>query len=310
MSETADIQWIEHLDEDHETSAGGLLFAVRGADGRPELDADGRLPAELSHGPHAFAYGGDVLVGYAHLDQRGDAYGREVAELFVHPGHRGYGYGQALADAVARRAVGTLRYWAHGDHPAAARIAQRSGLRRARELLRMRAELDASAMGEPVLPEGVRLRTFEPGADEPAVVAVNARSFAWHPEQGGLTAEDLRASQREEWFDKDGFFLAEDADAGLLGFHWTKVHPPEPGMTAGGDHMRGVGEVYVVGVDPAAHGGGLGTALTVAGLRYLAGIGLREAILYVESDNPAAITVYNRLGFATETTDVQYELSR
>ena len=43
--------------------------------------------------------------------------------------------------------------------------------------------------------------------------------------------------------------LAVDAAGRLLGFHWTKVED-------------GVGEVYVVGVDPSAHGAGLGTALT------------------------------------------------
>ena len=46
--------------------------------------------------------------------------------------------------------------------------------------------------------------------------------------------------------------------AELLGFHWTKVH--------GAD----LGEVYVVGVDPAAQGRGLGATLTLVGLHHLA----------------------------------------
>ncbi|MFD1051886.1 GNAT family N-acetyltransferase, partial [Kibdelosporangium lantanae] len=89
--------------------------------------------------------------------------------------------------------------------------------------------------------------------------------------------------------------LAVDAEDRLLGFHWTKVHPD------------GTGEVYVVGVDPDAQGGGLGKALTLAGLRYLRGLDLRKVILYVESDNAPAIAVYAKLGFTLLDVGVQYE---
>jgi mycothiol synthase len=64
--------------------------------------------------------------------------------------------------------------------------------------------------------------------------------------------------------------------------------------------------VYVLGVDPGGHRGGLGTALTVAGLRHLAGRGLHTVLLYVDESNAGAVSLYRRLGFTTYATDVMY----
>ncbi|CAM5721163.1 Mycothiol acetyltransferase OS=Streptomyces albaduncus OX=68172 GN=mshD PE=3 SV=1 [Streptomyces griseoloalbus] len=69
---------------------------------------------------------------------------------------------------------------------------------------------------------------------------------------------------------------------------------------------EGLGEVYVLGVAPGAQGGGLGKALTTIGLRHLADRGLPTAMLYVDADNKAAVSVYERLGFVTHETDLMY----
>jgi mycothiol synthase len=61
-------------------------------------------------------------------------------------------------------------------------------------------------------------------------------------------------------------------------------------------------------VSPKAQGLGLGRRLTAVGLRHLASRGLPEVLLYVESDNAPAVSVYRRLGFthADRDTHVQY----
>jgi mycothiol synthase len=218
----------------------------------------------------------------------------------IHPAHRRRGLGLALARAVlAEESALPVRLWAHGDLPAAARLAAATGFRRARALWQMRRSL-REAVAEPRLPPGVSLRTFIPGQDEDGWLALNARAFAHHPEQGKWVRADLAHREAAPWFDPNGFFLAE-RDGRLAGFHWTKIHQPNPGQSG-----EPVGEVYVVGVDPAEQGTGLGRALTLAGLRYLRGRNMPAVMLYVEADNAPAIRLYTSLGFAHETTDVMY----
>lgn len=243
------------------------------------------------------------LAGYAHLDVT-DAVAGSSAELVVDPAWRGLGVGRTLLAGVrAETPDGRLRLWAHGEHPAAARLAAATGLQRARTLFQMRRSLYAP-LPAPRLPDGVAVRTYRPGADDDAWLDLNARAFAGHPEQARWTTDDLRARLAEPWFDANGFFLALRGDR-LVGFHWTKVH--------GGHHAEHghepIGEVYVVGVDPDEQGHGLGRALTLVGLRYLRSLGLQDAMLYVEADNAAAIAVYERLGFTRWDTDVMYAVA-
>jgi mycothiol synthase len=283
-----------------------LLAAVSAVDGRPSLpDGDG-VPGEFRGGAYLLARRADTAVGVVHLNTHGDAAGRPVAELVVRPADRGHGIGAELTsrllDRIGIESTDTpgdrLRVWAHGDSPAAASLAARFGFRRARTMNRLRRDLaDLPAYS---LPDGVTLRPFRPGRDEDAVTEVNHLAFEWHPEQGAMTADDVRAAEAEPWFDADGFLLAVDTDDRLLGFHWTKVHPDS------GDG-RPIGEVYVVGVRPDAQGGGLGRGLTMAGLHYLrARRGIDRVMLYVESDNQAALAVYAKVGFTLWDADVQY----
>jgi mycothiol synthase len=293
-----------------------LAAAAAAADGAAPLSEQVLL--HLRYGGAAAArnlllYQAGNLAGYAHLDPPGPAASRG-GELVIHPASRRHGLGLALARALLAAGDGTeVWIWAHGDLPAARRLAAVSGFTRARALWQMRRPL-AGPLPEPARPAGVTFRTFAPGQDEEAWLSLNARAFASHPEQGGWTRADLDHREREPWFDPAGFFLAERGGR-LAGFHWTKVHAAGADRAAGSgaDAARAgaarasaVGEVYVVGVDPDERGTGLGRTLTLAGLRYLRERGLPEVMLYVDESNTAAIRLYESLGFAHTSTDVMF----
>jgi mycothiol synthase len=193
-------------------------------------------------------------------------------------------------------------HWAHGATDDDDRAAARDGLRMVRELWQMRRPLpvepEVAGDGPPLV-----TRPFVPGVDEEAWLRVNNRAFAGHPDQGGWTLDTLAGRMAEDWFDPAGFLLHDDPATGRLdGFCWTKVHPaapPDPAM----------GEIYVIGADPSAHGHGLGQALVLAGLAHLHDVrGMEVGMLYVEHDNTPAVRLYEKLGFTVHQVDRAYDV--
>lgn len=268
-----------------------LLATATTADGAPPLNEAARL--HLRHPrpgvSHHEVWSGEALVAYGQLEEGDRA---DTGQLVVAPDRRRRGIGTMLLSHLVEVSPHPLRVWALGDTPAAQAVAARTGLAARRTLLVMRRSLD-DALPEAPVPPGVTLRPFLPGQDEVAWLGLNARAFAGHPEQGAMTLGDLRERMAEPWFDPAGFLLAEEEQQ-LQGFHWTKVHDER------------LGEVYVIGVDPAAGNRGLGKALLAAGLRHLRARGLAEVQLYVEADHDRAVGLYRSYGFLPVSRDVMY----
>ncbi|MGH3722895.1 MAG: mycothiol synthase [Mycobacterium sp.] len=296
-------EWVLLLDDQRQLQIRELIVEATRADGIAPVGEQVLRGLSGTRTRHLVAEDGDQVAAYLDLvlpDENGvggdvDESATAMAELVVAPAARRRGIGSEMVQqALVAGGEGT-RVWAHGDLPAARALAAKLGLVALRRLHQMRRPL--TDLPPAVETSGVTLRHYVGQQDDSELLRVNNAAFSWHPEQGGWTQDDLDERFGEPWFDPRGLFLAHDARSGeLLGFHWTKRHLDKPG----------VGEVYVVGVDPAAQGRGLGHLLTLVGLHHLADAGLDTVVLYVEADNGAALRTYERLGFQVFLTDAAY----
>ena len=246
------------------------------------------------------------VIGYLHMDQT-DAIDGSVVEVVVHPDHRSQGVGRALVEAaIAKSDDPRMRLWAHGELASAYNLAAKLGFAKTRELWQMRRSLFAP------LPKAsetsrITIREFKVGIDEQSWLELNAIVFSDHPEQGRMSAQDLAVRMSEQWFDPAGFLIATQEKSGsevMVGYHWTKVHGG-----AGSHGHSEIGEIYVLGVSPDLRGTGLAKLLSVRGLEDLRSKGLPAAMLYVDADNKAAVSLYESLGFAHWDTDVMFRKS-
>ena len=288
------IGWHRALSDADQQRIRDLIAAASAHDGvAPVGDQVLReLPGDRTR--HLLAVDGDDLVGYLNLSPAA-AEAPALAELVVHPRARRRGIGSAMGRIGLSEGGPGARIWAHGNLEPARGMAAALGLTVVRELMQMRRPLTGLPPVE--IPDDVRIATYTGPDDDAELLRVNNAAFAWHPEQSGWTVADIAQRRGEPWFDPRGLFMALDVQSGkLLGFHWTKVHAEEPGL----------GEVYVVGVDPAAQGRGLGATLTLVGMHHLADRGLQTVMLYVEADNSAAVKTYQRLGFEIFSVDAAY----
>ena len=282
-----------------------LLSKATSVDGVRPLSEHAWLHLHSSEsGLHILGFLHDEFSAYAHVDIT-DLVDGTSTEVVVSPSARNQGLGRAMVErALELSPDGRLRLWAHGATVEAQSFADSLGYLLNRSLWQMRRSLFAPLPATQI-PQGVRIRTFDPLTDIPGVLAINARAFTDLPDQGSWSEHDITVRLSESWFNADGFFIAVDSQSeAIIGFHWTKVHGS--GLH-GSDHSHeAIGEVYVLAVDPTHRVPGLGRALTTYGLTYLRELGLRQAMLYVDSSNERAISLYDGLGFVHWDTDVMF----
>lgn len=292
------IEAVRRNGTEEEAAIAALVSSATEARGRLLID-DGtwrELAAGRPSGRAAFlvrAPGGTAVVGYAQLDGGPDAW--RLAYVLDPQAEEGLAIGRELCraalGAVAAAGGGPVRCWVRLPTAKDDEIAAAVGMDRERDLHQMRRPLPV----EPDPSPQIATRAFRVGVDEPALLALNNRAFAGHPEQGAWSTGTLLDAEREPWFDPGGL-LVHESDGAMLAYCWTKIHEGEPP----------VGEIWVLGVEPAAQHRGIGQAMLRAGLVSLQSRGLRTAMLYVDAGNLRAVELYRAAGFGVDHDDRAY----
>ncbi len=291
---------LDATQESHRALLDTLIRRVTAADGIAPFSDQGIVDWKLGTASLIAIPDGKIppSIAGAALLSGSDTGGSTELELSIDPDARGTGLGSYLLDtalgAVPDSASGEILVWAHGNSPAAQRLARSRGFSAIRTLLQLSASVrDATneSDGEPY----PGIRHFETGRDEEEWVALNAIVFADHPEQGKLTVEDVLVREEEPWFNEADFLLLTDEHGTILGYNWLKIAAD-----------ASAGEVYAIGVSPDAAGRGLGRQLLLAGFDRLRRRGIETVSLYVEGNNGPALGLYRSSGFATANTSVHY----
>jgi mycothiol synthase len=304
------LQHLNHLSKSQQESVLALIKAAHDFDGTPPIAEHVLL--HLRHGgdksdSHIVFESNNQVIAYAHLDATDLVAGPSV-EAVVHPSHRGKGLGSLILKEAIKVCGAKTRIWSHGDLPAAKAIAASLKLERLWSNLLMSKSLGDI---QPVTSK-YPIRIFIPDLDNQAFLSLNNKVFADYPDQGGWSEDDLKVRLNEEWFQKEGFFVAEDK-GDLIGFCWTKIHGAHTHSHSGGDDDHGhdaLGEIYVLAVNPDYKGQGVGRDLTITGLNYLKYQGLNNVMLYVGVENKPAFNLYKSLGFNKFGSDVMYRVGK
>ncbi|HEU0302941.1 MAG TPA: GNAT family N-acetyltransferase [Gaiellaceae bacterium] len=252
-----------------------------------DIEADFRLALDA-----------DRIVGWCDVWDQNKAHERFFLDVRGNPTPEVYGvlldWGLERARAMAGSSA-VCRAWGNAADEVFEEAVRERGFRLIRHFFRMEIGLDAEP-APPVWPEGMTVRTVEPGETR-AVYDAITDAFADH--------WDFVPTAFEEWehlfvrsseFDPTLWFLAVEGDeiAGL--------------SLCRSERRPGVGHVGVLGVRPAWRRQGLGTALLLHSFHELRARGRPRADLGVDGENTTgAVRLYERAGMSVVRRSDSYE---
>jgi len=257
-----------------------------------------------------------MIIGRATLDATSEVvvcaapgHGRYIMEVVTphhHAGVTGHSHlVTSLVHSVIDRIWSTgssgLTWWISAHETWAEAIARTLGMERERELLQMRVRLAGEVLDR-IQHSATLTNSCDPRTDIDGVIEVNNRAFGDHPEQGGWTREDFDRRMNATWFSPDDLRVVH-IDGTVAAFCWTKRHDQT-------EHDPALGEIYVIAVDPAHHGKGLGRGVVAAGLAHIRAEISPDAMLYVDAANTSAVSLYTSLGMDIHHRESAWGLRR
>ncbi len=169
-----------------------------------------------------------------------------------------------------------------------------AGLIHVRTHLHLRRDVK-DAINAPV-PAGTAIRPAERD-DAAALTDLQNAAFGGSWGYAPNTTDEISYRVFELPDDPPDRVLLLEEDGRLLAYCWTHR-----------EHAGAPGEIGMLGTAPAEQSRGLGRAVTAAGVDHLVGVGATPIDITVDAENPAALRLYERLGFTVRWRSVWYEL--
>ena len=255
------------------------------------------------------------LVGYADFFFRRGVDGADSVFYtwgVVHPRWRRLGVGRELMEALYRRASERMAEVEEGPvyFQSSTRDVEedRKALFESLEMAPVRYFVN---MVRPInnglppveMPDGFRLRPFDPARDLETVWRVDVESFRDHWGSTGFPLEEFEHWIEQPHFRPELWLLAEEEATGrVAGIGLNKIDPDWIAQTG-----RQEGYVNTLGVLREYRKRGLGTALLAESLRVLRQAGMEAAHLGADAENlTGAVRLYERLDFQVRKTSVAY----
>lgn len=229
------------------------------------------------------------------------AIGRVVLDCKVHPEYRGIGLAGELFNSSIDRAKELGARVAHVNinegNMAVREMLLELGFSLVRRFLELRLDID--------LVDGLDIHPtigccYLQSGEEDKLTRLQNRAFADTWGYNPNTVETITFRINSSTFSRQDVVLTYERDR-AIGCCWTGISCEE-----GVPSVR-KGRIHMLGVDPDYRGKGIGTQLMMAGLVRLRNRGLRVAELTVDSENKAARTLYESLGFEVQARTLWYE---
>jgi mycothiol synthase len=226
---------------------------------------------------------------------------RVILDCWINPEHRRKGLATKLLGCALPRAKELGARVAHvnvmEDNEVARKVLAKLGFQCVRRFLELRLDT-ARVCQQDIDPVALECRHLGHG-EEDKLTQIQNRCFAGSWGYNPNTVEEIIYRINLSGCSPEDILLTYEGGK-AIGYCWTEVIP---GREAAG----GEGRISMLGTEPEHRGKGVGKRVLTAGLTHLSSKGVHVIEVTVDSENEAAIALYQSVGFEVCTSSLWYE---
>lgn len=226
---------------------------------------------------------------------------RVILDCWIHPDHRRRGLATKLLSSVLPRAEELVARVAHvnvmEDNEVARRVLEKFGFQCVRRFLELRLDM-ARVCRQDIGPSALGCRPLGHGEEE-KLTRIQNRCFDGSWGYNPNTVEEITYRINLSGCSPEDILLMYEGDK-AIGYCWTEVIP-------GKDATEREGRISMLGTELEHRGKGVGKRVLTAGLAHLSSKGVRVIEVSADSENDAAIALYQSAGFEVCSNSLWYE---